>query len=186
MGGAGVHYWQPIADFYKIDLSVLNTQVDPCFRFMTRDWDGQIRMDLSSSYAMQSLIKKSQQHDISFACDTDHDRHGIVTKSSGLMPANHYLSAAIYYLFKHRPLWSANLKIGKTLVSSQMIDRVADLLTHKFTKSRSVLNGLLTDFYKGIWDSPKKKVLGRHFLKKTEACGQRTKTALRRPFYRLK
>jgi phosphoglucomutase len=128
MGGAGVHYWQPIADLYKIDLCVLNTKTDPCFRFMTRDWDGQIRMDPSSSYAMQGLIQKSQDHDISFACDTDHDRHGIVTKSSGLMPPNHYLAAAIFYLFQHRPLWSSDLKVGKTLVSSQMIDRVAKKL----------------------------------------------------------
>jgi len=128
MGGAGVHYWQPIADFYKINLSVLNTEIDPSFRFMTRDWDGKIRMDPSSPYAMQSLIQKSKAYDISFACDTDHDRHGIVTRSSGLMPANHYLSAAIFYLFQHRPLWSPDLQVGKTLVSSQMIDRVANHL----------------------------------------------------------
>jgi len=128
MGGAGVHYWEPIADLYKIDLAVLNKEVDPCFRFMTRDWDGQIRMDPSSKFAMQSLIEKGQQYDISFACDTDHDRHGIVTKTAGLMPANAFLSVAIFYLFKHRPLWSENFKIGKTLVSSQMIDRVAELL----------------------------------------------------------
>lgn len=125
LGGAGVHYWQPIADYYKIDLRVLNTKVDPCFRFMTRDWDGQIRMDPSSKYAMQSVIQKSQKYDISFACDTDHDRHGIVTPKSGLMPSNDYLSVAVFYLFKHRPQWRSNLKIGKTLVSSQMIDRVA-------------------------------------------------------------
>jgi phosphoglucomutase len=125
MGGAGVHYWQPIADYYKIDLTVLNTEVDPTFRFMTRDWDGQIRMDPSSQYAMKSLLKKSQDFDISFACDTDHDRHGIVTKKAGLIPPNHFLSSMIYYLFKHRLQWNSNLKIGKTLVSSQMIDRVA-------------------------------------------------------------
>ena len=125
LGGAGVHYWQPIAEFYKIKLSVLNREVDPSFRFMTRDWDGQIRMDPSSPFAMQSLIQKSKDYDISFACDTDHDRHGIVTNKSGLMPANHYLCAAIFYLFRNRPLWSNDLKVGKTLVSSQMIDRVA-------------------------------------------------------------
>jgi len=128
LGGAGVHYWQPIAEFYKIDLSVLNTEVDPRFRFMTRDWDGQIRMDPSSEYAMQSLLKKSESYDISFACDTDHDRHGIVTKSSGLMPTNHYLSSAIDYLFHHRPAWSTTLKVGKTLVSTQMIDRISSRL----------------------------------------------------------
>ena len=128
LGGAGVHYWEPIAEFYKIGLSVLNGNVDPSFRFMSRDWDGQIRMDPSSPYAMQSLIQKSKDYDISFACDADSDRHGIVTQKSGLMPANHYLCAAIFYLFRHRPLWSSELKVGKTLVSSQMIDRVTKSL----------------------------------------------------------
>lgn len=125
MGGAGVHYWQPMADYYKIDLAVLNREVDPTFSFMTRDWDGQIRMDPSSPYAMQSLIARGQKYDISFACDTDHDRHGIVTKASGLMPPNHYLCAAMAYLFLHRPQWSRALGVGKTVVSSQMIDRLA-------------------------------------------------------------
>ena len=125
LGGAGVHYWQPIADFYKINLTVLNRKVDPTFRFMTLDWDGQIRMDPSSPYAMQSVIQKAKQFDITFACDTDHDRHGIIAKNNGLMPPNHYLSVAINYLFKHRPLWSPQLKIGKTIVSSRMINRVA-------------------------------------------------------------
>ncbi len=125
LGGAGVHYWQHIADHYKIDLTVLNPNVDPQFGFMTRDWDGKIRMDPSSPYAMQSLIQKSKNFDISFACDTDHDRHGIVTKKNGLMPSNDYLCASIFYLFKNRPLWNQNLKVGKTIVSSQMIDRVA-------------------------------------------------------------
>ncbi len=125
LGGAGVHYWQSIADHYKLNLSVLNTQVDPCFRFMTRDWDGQIRMDPSSRYAMQSLIQKAGGYDISFACDTDHDRHGIVTKTAGLIPANDYLATAVFYLFQNRPDWPTTLRVGKTLVSSQMIDRVA-------------------------------------------------------------
>jgi len=125
LGGAGVHYWEPIADFYKIDLTVLNQKVDPQFAFMTRDWDGQIRMDPSSPYAMRSVIQKAKQFDITCACDTDHDRHGIVTPDGTLIPANHYLSAAIAYLFKNRPLWPSHLKIGKTLVSSQMIDRIA-------------------------------------------------------------
>lgn len=123
LGGAGVNYWQPIADLYKIDLTILNSKTDATFRFMTRDWDGKIRMDPSSPYAMASLIKESQRFDVSFACDTDHDRHGIVTRE-GLMPANHYLATMISYLFTHRPQWSPHLKIGKTLVSSQMIDRV--------------------------------------------------------------
>ncbi len=128
LGGAGVQYWQPIADFYKINLTVLNSSVDPTFGFMPRDWDGQIRMDPSSQYAMQSVINKSSANDISFACDTDHDRHGIVTSDSGLMPANDYLSAMVFYLFKHRPLWPHSLAIGKTVVSTQMLDRVGALL----------------------------------------------------------
>ncbi len=123
MGGAGVNYWQPIADLYKINLTVLNSKTDPTFQFMTRDWDGKIRMDPSSPYVMKSLVKESQRFDVSFACDTDHDRHGIVTRE-GLMPANHYLATMISYLFQNRPQWSSSLKIGKTLVSSQMIDRV--------------------------------------------------------------
>ena len=125
LGGAGVHYWEPIAERYGLKLTVVNEAVDPTFRFMTVDWDGQIRMDPSSPYAMQRLIGMKDRFDLSFACDTDHDRHGIVTKSEGLLPPNHYLSVAILYLFKHRPKWSKAAAIGKTVVSSQMIDRVA-------------------------------------------------------------
>jgi phosphoglucomutase len=124
LGGAGVHYWEPIADKYKLDMTIVNKAVDPTFRFMTLDWDGQIRMDPSSSYAMQSLIKMKDQFDISFACDTDHDRHGIVTKSSGLLPPNHYLSVMISYLIQNRPQWKHTAAISKTVVSSQMIDKV--------------------------------------------------------------
>lgn len=124
LGGAGVHYWEPIADKYKLDMTIVNKAVDPTFRFMTLDWDGQIRMDPSSSYAMQSLIKMKDQFDISFACDTDHDRHGIVTKSSGLLPPNHYLSVMISYLLQNRPQWKHTAAISKTVVSSQMIDKV--------------------------------------------------------------
>jgi len=131
LGGAGVHYWQPIADHYKLDMTVLNKYVDPTFRFMTVDWDGQIRMDPSSSYAMQSLIGLKDKYDISFACDTDHDRHGIVTKSVGLLPPNHYLAICISYLFQHRPGWSKNAAVGKTVVSSQIIDRVTAKLGRK-------------------------------------------------------
>ena len=125
LGGAGVHYWEPIAERYKLNLTVINKEVDPTFRFMTVDWDGQIRMDPSSSYAMQSLIDLKDKYDISFACDTDHDRHGIVTKSEGLLPPNHYLSVCISYLFQNRTQWHKEAAIGKTVVSSQMIDRVA-------------------------------------------------------------
>jgi phosphoglucomutase len=125
LGGAGVHYWNPIADRYGLDLTVVSDEVDATFRFMSVDWDGRIRMDPSSSYAMRRLIALKDRFDIAFGCDTDHDRHGIVTHSSGLLPANHYLSVAIYYLFQHRPQWRADAAVGKTVVSSQMIDRVA-------------------------------------------------------------
>jgi len=125
LGGAGVHYWQPIAERYGLDLTVVNSTVDPTFRFMTVDWDGQIRMDPSSPYAMARLIGMKDRFDLSFACDTDSDRHGIVTRSTGLMPPNHYLSVAIFYLFQHRPEWRPAAAVGKTLVSSGMIDRVA-------------------------------------------------------------
>ncbi|MHB1188933.1 phosphoglucomutase (alpha-D-glucose-1,6-bisphosphate-dependent) [Thiobacillus sp.] len=124
LGGAGVHYWGPIAERYGLNLTVVNEAVDPTFRFMTVDWDGQIRMDPSSIYAMQGLIELKDRFDIAFACDTDHDRHGIVTPGAGLLPPNHYLAVAIDYLFQHRPKWSKDAAVGKTVVSSQMIDRV--------------------------------------------------------------
>jgi phosphoglucomutase len=125
LGGAGVHYWGPIAERYGLDLTVVSDEVDPTFRFMSVDWDGKIRMDPSSSYAMQRLIALKDRFDIAFGCDTDHDRHGIVTRSTGLLPPNHYLSVAVYYLFQHRPQWRPDAAVGKTVVSSQMIDRVA-------------------------------------------------------------
>jgi phosphoglucomutase len=131
LGGAGVHYWEPIAERYGLNLTVVNKVVDPTFSFMTVDWDGQIRMDPSSSYAMQRLIGLKDKFDISFACDTDHDRHGIVTKSKGLLPPNHYLSVAIFYLFQHRPNWLKGAAVGKTVVSSQMIDLVTAKLGRK-------------------------------------------------------
>jgi phosphoglucomutase len=125
LGGAGVHYWAPIAERYGLNLTVVSETVDPTFRFMTMDWDGRIRMDPSSAYAMQRLIGLKDRFDIAVACDTDHDRHGIVTKSSGLLPANHYLAVAIQHLFSHRPQWRADAGVGKTVVSSGMIDRVS-------------------------------------------------------------
>ncbi len=125
LGGAGVNYWEPIAERYKLNLAVVNKIVDPTFSFMTVDWDGQIRMDPSSSYAMQSLIAMKDKYDISFACDTDHDRHGIVTKSSGLLNPNHYLSVAVFYLLQHRPDWNKNSAVGKTIVTTQLIERIA-------------------------------------------------------------
>jgi phosphoglucomutase len=125
LGGAGVHYWPAIAAHYRLNLEVINTEVDPTFRFMTVDWDGRIRMDPSSAYAMHGLIGLKDRFDIAFACDTDHDRHGIVTRSAGLLPPNHYLSVAIDYLFKNRPQWRRDAGIGKTAVSSLLIDRIA-------------------------------------------------------------
>jgi phosphoglucomutase len=131
LGGAGVHYWAPIADRYKLDLTVVSAEVDPQFSFMTVDWDGKIRMDPSSKYAMQRLIGLKDTYDVAFACDTDHDRHGIVTRSGGLMEPNHYLSVLIDYLFRHRPEWSANAAIGKTVVTTALIDRVVKRLGRK-------------------------------------------------------
>jgi len=131
LGGAGVHYWKPIAEKYNLDLTVVNRIVDPTFSFMTVDWDGQIRMDPSSPYAMQRLIEMKDHFDISFACDTDHDRHGIVTKSVGLLNPNNYLSVAVSYLLQNRPNWAQSSAIGKTVVSTQLIDRVAAKLGRK-------------------------------------------------------
>lgn len=125
LGGAGVNYWAAIADRYQLDLTLVNPHVDCTFRFMSLDWDGKIRMDPSSAYAMHGLIGLKDRFDIAFACDTDHDRHGIVTPSVGLIPPNHYLAVAIHYLFQHRPQWCPDAAVGKTLVSSQMIDRVS-------------------------------------------------------------
>ncbi len=125
LGGAGVNYWPRIAEMHGLDLTVVNRSVDPRFAFMSLDWDGRIRMDPSSTYAMRGLIALRERFDIAFACDTDHDRHGIVAPSVGLLPANHFLAVASDYLFRHRPQWSAAASLGKTLVSSSLIDRVA-------------------------------------------------------------
>jgi len=128
LGGAGVFYWGMIAERYRIDLTVVSEDVDPTFRFMTVDWDGKIRMDCSSPYAMQRLIGLKDKYDVAWACDTDHDRHGIVAKSVGLLNPNNYLAVAISYLFDHRPDWSPSAGVGKTVVSSSMIDRVTSRL----------------------------------------------------------
>jgi phosphoglucomutase len=124
LGGASVHYWGRIAGQYGLNLTVVNDEVDPTFRFMSLDWDGQIRMDPSSAFAMQRLIGLKNRFDVAFACDTDSDRHGIVSRTAGLLPPNHFLSACIFYLFQNRPNWSAAAAVGKTVVSSSMIDRV--------------------------------------------------------------
>jgi len=151
MGGAGVAYWEPIAEMYGLDLEIVNPYVDPTFRFMTVDKDGKIRMDCSSPYAMASLISLKDQFDIAFGNDPDYDRHGIVTKSSGLLNPNHYLAVAIQYLFKNRPGWHADTAVGKTLVSSSMIDRVANNLGRKLSEVpvgfKYFVDGLLDGSY---------------------------------------
>ncbi|MGB3270571.1 MAG: phosphoglucomutase (alpha-D-glucose-1,6-bisphosphate-dependent) [Rhodanobacter sp.] len=134
LGGAGVHYWAPIAERYQLDLTVVSDVVDPQFAFMSVDWDGKIRMDPSSKYAMQRLIGLKDQYDVAFACDTDHDRHGVVTRSAGLMEPNHYLSVLVDYLFRHRPHWSADAAVGKTVVSTALIDRVVKRLGRKLVE----------------------------------------------------
>lgn len=125
LGGAGVRYWSAIGEHYGLNLEVVNTSVDPTFRFMCVDWDGRIRMDPSSSYAMQGLIGLKERFDVAFACDPDHDRHGIVTPSGGLLAPNSYLAVSIDYLFNNRPHWRADAAVGKTVVSSGLIDRVS-------------------------------------------------------------
>lgn len=128
LGGAGVHYWPAIAERWGVNLQVLNTVVDPQFAFMTLDWDGQIRMDPSSRFAMQTLIGAKDRFDIAFACDTDHDRHGIVTPGTGLMAPNDYLSVAADYLFRHRPHWGKRAALGKTVVTTALMERIAQAL----------------------------------------------------------
>jgi phosphoglucomutase len=125
MGGAGVHYWPAIADRYGLDLTIVNRTVDPTFRFMTLDWDGRIRMDPSSPYVMKGLLALRDQFDIAFACDTDHDRHGVITRSAGLLSPNDYLSVCVAYLFANRPNWRMDASVGKTVVSSNLIDYAA-------------------------------------------------------------
>jgi phosphoglucomutase len=134
LGGAAVHFWQPIIERYGIAATIVNDAIDPTFRFMTVDWDGKIRMDCSSPYAMKRLIALSDKFDVAFANDTDADRHGIVTRSNGLMNPNHYLATAISYLFGNRPDWSSRSAVGKTIVSSGIIDRVAGKLNRRLVE----------------------------------------------------
>ena len=166
LGGAGVHYWPRIAEEYQLNLHLVSDEVDPTFRFMTVDWDGQIRMDPSSSYAMQRLIKLKEGCALAFACDTDHDRHGIVTKGSGLLSSNHYQSAAIFYLFKHRPNWNAQLVVGKTLVSSSMIDRVAQKLGKKVYEVPVGFKWFVKGLYDGSLGFAGEESAGASFLRK--------------------
>jgi phosphoglucomutase len=134
LGGAGVAYWAPIIERYGLDVQVVNDAVDPSFRFMTLDWDGKIRMDCSSPYAMAGLIALKDRFDLAFGNDTDHDRHGIVTRSAGLLNPNHYLAVAIAYLFSHRPDWRSDAAVGKTVASSSLIDRVTARLGRRLVE----------------------------------------------------
>ena len=151
MGGSGVHYWEPIAERYGLNLTIVNPYVDPTFGFMTVDHDGKIRMDCSSPYAMASLIRLKDDYDIAFGNDPDFDRHGIVTPSAGLMNPNHFLAVAIWYLFQNRPAWRSDAAIGKTLVSSSMIDRVAAHLGRRLAEVpvgfKFFVDGLLSGEY---------------------------------------
>jgi phosphoglucomutase len=166
LGGSNVGYWEPIAAKYGLDITLINPGVDPTFKFMTLDWDGKIRMDCSSPYAMASLVKIKDDYDIAFGNDTDSDRHGIVTPSVGLMNPNHFLSVAIWYLFSHREQWSGLSAIGKTLVSSSMIDRVGAEINRKVYEVpvgfKWFVNGLLD----GSFGFGGEESAGASFLKK--------------------
>src|SRR5262249_54792426 len=166
LGGAGVHHWDAIADRYGLNLTVVNKAVDPTFRFMTVDWDGRIRMDPSSAYAMQSLIGLKDKFDVAFACDTDHDRHGIVTKSAGLLPPNHYLSVCIPYLFRNRPGWRADAAVGKTVVSSSMIDRVTAKLGRRLHETPVGFKFFVDGLLKGALGFAGEESAGASFLRR--------------------
>ncbi len=169
LGGAGVHYWTPLAERYGLDLTVVSEEVDPTFRFMTVDWDGKIRMDPSSSYAMQRLIGLKERFDVAFACDTDHDRHGIVTRSSGLLAPNHYLPVLIDYLFQHRPQWSGTAAVGKTLVSTTLIDRVAERLGRKLYEVPVGFKWFVNGLFDGSLGFGGEESAGASFLRKDGA-----------------
>ncbi len=166
MGGAGVGYWAPIAEAYGLDLEVVNPVVDPTFSFMTLDRDGKIRMDCSSPYAMAGLIRLKDRFDVAFGNDPDFDRHGIVTRSSGLLNPNHYLSVAIWYLFQNRPSWSPELSVGKTLVSSSMIDRVAKHLGRTLAEVPVGFKWFVDGLLQGSYGFGGEESAGASFLRK--------------------
>lgn len=166
MGGSGVAFWEPIANRYRLNIEVVNPQVDPTFRFMTLDHDGKIRMDCSSPYAMASLVKLKDQFDIAFGNDSDYDRHGIVTRSVGLMNPNHYLATAIWYLFQNRPGWRPDVAIGKTLVSSSMIDRVAAYLGRKLCEVPVGFKWFVDGLVDGSFGFGGEESAGASFLRK--------------------
>jgi phosphoglucomutase len=166
LGGAAVHFWQPIIERYGINANVVNDAVDPTFRFMTADWDGKIRMDCSSPYAMASLIQMREKFDVAFANDTDADRHGIVTRSNGLMNPNHFLAVSIAYLFGQRPQWNANAAIGKTIVSSSIIDRVAKKLNRKLVETPVGFKWFVEGLGTGAFGFAGEESAGASFLKR--------------------
>ena len=166
LGGAAVHYWLPVIERYGINASIVNDLVDPTFRFMTADWDGKIRMDCSSPYAMASLIQMRDKFDVAFANDTDADRHGIVTRSKGLMNPNHFLATAIAYLFGHRPQWSRDAAIGKTVVSSSIIDRVARKLNRKLVETPVGFKWFVEGLGNGSFGFAGEESAGASFLKR--------------------
>jgi len=166
LGGAAVHYWQPIIERYRLDATVVSDAVDPTFRFMTVDWDGKIRMDCSSPYAMARLIGLRDKFDVAFANDTDADRHGIVTRSNGLMNPNHYLAAAIAYLFEHRPQWRKDSAVGKTIVSSAIIDRVAGKLGRKLVETPVGFKWFVDGLIDGAFGFAGEESAGASFLRR--------------------
>ena len=165
LGGAAVHYWQPIIERYGINATIVNTAVEPTFRFMTADWDGKIRMDCSSPFAMASLIGMRDKFVVAFANYTDADRHGIVTRTGGLMNPNHYLAAAIAYLFAHRPQWGAGAAIGKTIVSSSIIDRVAKKLGRQLVETPVGFKWFVEGLGTGAFGFAGEESAGASFLK---------------------
>jgi len=166
MGGAGVDYWNPIAEKYGLDIEVVNKYVDPTFSFMAVDRDGKIRMDCSSPYAMAGLIKLKDKFDIAFGNDPDYDRHGIVTKSTGLMNPNHYLAVAVWYLFQNRPDWPKDAAVGKTLVSSSMIDRVASHIGRRLSEVPVGFKWFVEGLIDGSYGFGGEESAGASFLRK--------------------
>ena len=166
LGGAAVHYWQPIIERYGLNATIVNTAIDPTFRFMTADWDGKIRMDCSSPFAMASLIQMRDKFDVAFANDTDADRHGIVTPSGGLMNPNHFLATSIAYLFAHRPQWGKDTAIGKTIVSSSIIDRVAKKLNRRMVETPVGFKWFVDGLGTGAFGFVGEESAGASFLKR--------------------
>ncbi|MBX3688246.1 phosphoglucomutase (alpha-D-glucose-1,6-bisphosphate-dependent) [Dokdonella sp.] len=166
LGGAGVAYWPRIAERWRIDFDIVSSEVDPRFAFMSLDWDGRVRMDPSSPPAMQRLLALRDRYDVAMACDTDHDRHGIVTRSVGLMPANHYLAVMIDYLFRERGQWRSDAAIGKTVVSSAIIDRVAQRLGRRIFETPVGLKWFAAGLFDGSLGFGGEESAGATFLRR--------------------